>query len=86
MSFRGRFHSQYWSPNVVTAQGRLTLTSGVPVTTADVAGVGTIYYTPSTGRLVPLWDGAQFVPTSIGVELSNVLANSADGKAGQRLL
>jgi hypothetical protein len=67
---------------VVTAQGRLTLTSGVPVTTADVAGVGTIYYTPSTGGLVPLWDGTQFVPTSIGVELSNVLANSAVGKAG----
>ena len=38
--------------------GRLTLTTGVPVTTADVTAAGTIYYTPYTHDLIDLYDGA----------------------------
>lgn len=38
-------------------QGRLTLTTAVPVTTADVTGATTIYFTPYNGNGVSLWNG-----------------------------
>lgn len=41
-------------------QGRLTLTSGTPVITTGVTAASTVYYTPYTGQLCPVWDGAQF--------------------------
>jgi hypothetical protein len=37
--------------------GRLTLTSGVPVTTSDVTGAPIVYYTPYTGNQISLFDG-----------------------------
>jgi hypothetical protein len=37
--------------------GRLTLTSGVPVTTAEVIGGGTVYYTPYISDRISLYDG-----------------------------
>ena len=54
-------------------QGRLTLTSGTPVTTADVNSAGTVYYTPYVGQLVPIYDGSAFVMTDTGGELSILL-------------
>jgi len=39
------------------ADGRLTLTSGTPVTTADVTAATTLYYTPYTGNSISLFDG-----------------------------
>jgi hypothetical protein len=39
------------------ADGRLTLTSGSPVTTADVTAATTLYYTPYTGNSISLFDG-----------------------------
>jgi hypothetical protein len=36
--------------------GRLTLTSGTPVTTSDVTGAGTVYYTPYQGDAISLYD------------------------------
>src|SRR5665213_2163919 len=36
--------------------GRLTLTSGVPVTTADVASATTVYFTPYKGNKIALFD------------------------------
>lgn len=39
-------------------QGRLTLTTAVPVTTADVTAAGTIYFTPYGGNLIALYDGS----------------------------
>lgn len=38
-------------------QGRLTLTTVTPVTTADVTGATTIYFTPYGGNLVSTYDG-----------------------------
>ena len=38
-------------------QGRLTLTTGVPVTTADVTAAATLYFTPYKGNAVGLFDG-----------------------------
>lgn len=37
--------------------GRLTLTSGISVTTSDVTGGTSIYYTPHVNDLLPLYDG-----------------------------
>lgn len=41
-------------------QGRLTLTSGVPVTIADVTGVSTVYWTPYKGNIISLYDGTKW--------------------------
>lgn len=38
--------------------GRLTLTTGTPVTTADVNAAGTIYFTPYKGNQISLYTGA----------------------------
>ena len=47
-------------PNV--CEGRLTLTSATPVTTADVSGAsaGTIYFTPYKGNRISLYDGTNW--------------------------
>jgi hypothetical protein len=47
----------------VTPGGRLTLTSGTPVTTSDVTGATSIYYTPYVSNIINLWDGSEWVPT-----------------------
>lgn len=44
-----------------TCSGRLTLTSGVPVTTADVTAAGTLYWTPYAGNDVALYSGSDWV-------------------------
>jgi hypothetical protein len=41
--------------------GRLTLTTAVPVTTADVTGATTVYYTPHRHNRIALYDGTQWV-------------------------
>jgi hypothetical protein len=56
--------------------GRLTLTSGVPVMTADVAAATTIYYTPYAGNSIPIYNGTVFVPYAFS-ELSLALSASA---------
>jgi hypothetical protein len=38
-------------------EGRLTLTSGSPVTTADVTSATTVYFTPYKGNRIALFDG-----------------------------
>ena len=38
------------------AQGRLTLTTGVPVTVSDVTGATTVYYTPYHGSAIALYN------------------------------
>lgn len=45
--------------NVLAAQavgGRLTLTTGVPVTTSDVTAAATLYFTPFRGNLIGLYN------------------------------
>lgn len=55
---------------------RLTLTSGLPVTTADVSGVGTIYLTPYTGNEITLLDASDnpylFASAEISLAISAV--------------
>ena len=46
----------------ITPGGRLTLESGVPVSTTDQAAKTDIYYTPAVHNVIVLWDGASWVP------------------------
>lgn len=39
-------------------EGRLTLTSGTPITTTDVTAATTIYFTPYKGNRISLYDGS----------------------------
>lgn len=39
-------------------EGRLTLTSGTPVTTADVTGATSVYFTPYSGNHISLYSGS----------------------------
>jgi hypothetical protein len=57
-------------------QGRLTLTTGTPVIAADVIAATTVFYTPYSGLLVPIYNGTSFVPTSIVAELNATLVAS----------
>jgi hypothetical protein len=63
--------------NMPTAiQGKLTLTSGVPVTETDVVGATVIYFTPSGGNGVSIYDGAQWNVRAVS-ELVLPLDNNA---------
>lgn len=61
------------SINAYEAEGRLTLTTNVPVTTSDVTAATTLYYTPYVGDHIALFDGSstwttiQFTQLSIAV-------------------
>jgi len=56
------------------ASGRLTLTSGVPVTTTDVTAATTIYYTPYRGNGILLYNNGAWVQYTFGEILSAVPA------------
>lgn len=45
-------------PQSLIPGGRLTLTTGVSVTTTDVTAAGTLYYTPHIHDILPLYDGS----------------------------
>lgn len=61
--------------------GRLTLTSGTPVTTADVTAAGTVYFAPCRSAKIPIYNGSRWTLETFA-QLSNVLANSTVGSAG----
>ena len=65
-----------------TNGGRLTLTTGTPVTTADVEST-TIYWEPYSGNHVALYDGASWAYSEIGSGVS--LLASADDLDGNAL-
>jgi hypothetical protein len=52
--------------NLVTGicEGRLTLTSGTAVTTADVTGATTVYFAPYNGNRIALYDGTNWLTYS----------------------
>jgi hypothetical protein len=60
--------------------GRLTLTSGTPVMSANVSAATTVYYTPYEGNYVPLYDGSSFVPTEFA-ELSQATTDATKSPA-----
>lgn len=60
--------------------GRLTLTSGTPVTTTDVSGATTVYYTPYRHNRIPLYDGTRWLWHSF-TELSQATSDSTKSPA-----
>lgn len=63
------------APPATVPSGRLTLTSTLPVTTADVTGASVVYYTPYTGYTIVIftagaWTQYQFTELSVAVPAS----------------
>jgi len=63
-------------------QGRLTLTSGTPVTTSDVIGAGTIYYTYYRGGNISLWNGSAWQQISPYTNNKSVALSTASVTTG----
>ena len=55
-------------------EGRLTLTSGTAVTTADVTGAGTVYFALDKGDQIALYDGSSAWETVVFSEMSIALS------------
>jgi len=68
------------TPDPGLCQGRLTLTTGVPVTTADVTGATTMYFTPFNGSRLALYDGVSVWTVYTFTELSLALGTLTSGK------
>lgn len=66
--------------SVSAAEGRLTLTTGVPFTTSDVIGASTIYYTPYVGNGISLFDGTSTWTQITFTELSLALSSLTSDK------
>ena len=62
-----------------TMSGRLTLTTGVAITTSDVSGASTIYFTPYNGNLISIYDGTSWIAYTFS-ELSLALSGLTSGK------
>lgn len=62
------------------AQGRITLTSGTPVTTTDVTGATTVYFTPYKGNKLELYDGTDWVLQTF-TELSQATSDTTKSPA-----
>src|SRR4051794_38451931 len=66
-------------------QGRLTGTTGTPVTTADVNAAATLYFTPYAGDQIGLYDGSNwhvrtYTEQSIGMLQSYVMTTTSGSK------
>lgn len=59
--------------------GRLTLTSGLAVTTADVTGAGTLYFTPHNGATIDLYTGSAWTQVTFA-EMSIALSGGSASK------
>lgn len=60
-------------------EGRLTLTTAVPVTTSDVTAATTLYFTPFRGNRLRLYNGSNWTEralTEISASLSGLTANT----------
>lgn len=60
--------------------GRLTLSTGVPVTTSDVSGATTVYYTPYKHNRISVYDGTRWRFYSFA-EMSQTLADATKSPA-----
>jgi hypothetical protein len=60
--------------------GRLTLETGVAVSTSDQVAKSTLYYTLYDGCRITIWDGSAWVTRTFPSELSLTLASLTSGK------
>lgn len=65
------------SATLVAPQGRLTLATGVAVTSSDVTGATTVFHTASGGHLIPVFDGTAWAMRDPAAELSLALDATA---------
>lgn len=66
---------------IAPPQGRLTLTTGVAITTSDVTGATAHFYTPGVGgNQIPIYDGTNMVPTSFA-ELTQATTDTTKSPA-----
>lgn len=59
--------------------GRLSLTSGVPITSTDVTGATVLYYVPYNGNTIALFNGAYWVMvpfSQVSISLTGLTANT----------
>lgn len=68
-------------PAVPNAQGRLTISTGVPVMVSTVSGSTNVYYAPYIGRIVPVYNGTNFAAVDIGGELSQATTDTTKSPA-----
>lgn len=68
-----------FAQHAIIPGGRLTLTSGTPVTTSDVTGATSIYYTPYVSNVISLWTGARWQPVEFS-EYTLALGTLTSGK------
>jgi hypothetical protein len=64
-------------------QGRLSLSSGTPVLAVGVTASTSVYYTPATGNLIPIYDGSQitaqtFAELTLALNSNHVASNIYD--------
>jgi hypothetical protein len=68
--------AQMQTEAITVPGGRLTLVTGVPVTSVDQTAKSTLYYTPYSGNRIDLWDGSMWRPflfteTSLSLTLTS---------------
>jgi hypothetical protein len=76
---RSYLPGQGYTSNPSVCSGRLTLTSGVPVTVTDVLNAATIYFTPYIGNIIALYNGAKWLMhqfVEIPLDISGLAANT----------
>lgn len=73
-NWRVRGYNYANPPWVPQPQGRLTLTTGVPVMIADVTTTSLVYYTPYVGNQLPIYNGTTFTPQTFS-EMTLTLNN-----------
>lgn len=64
--------------DISVCHGRLTLTTGVPVTTGDVTAATTVFFTPYQGNQIALYDGVQwsiYTFSELSLSLATFTAN-----------
>lgn len=66
--------------NYYAPQGRITLTSGSPVMATSVTAATTVYFTPTGGNIVPIYDGTNMVPTAFA-EVSQLTTDTTKSPA-----
>jgi hypothetical protein len=73
--------------SLLLPQGRLTLSSTVPVMTSDATAQTSVYYLPYTGGYVPHYDGVNFshlaIPNGMRIDLDSNAAHTGYQQSGK---
>lgn len=67
--------------NAMDPGGRLSVSSGTPVTTSDVLEAATVFYVPYKNNKVPLYDGSEWALHAIATELSQSCSDNTKSPA-----